>query len=102
MGAQEWCTSPERPWQLFNSLLDKEDLPPEIVAQIVANTESDSALPDLHLSALPTFDRWRQVYRSVWDLQGVLSPSDWSQMLEIWLPVLGVRPTLNSEKQTSE
>ncbi len=85
----QWCTNVERPWRLFNSLLDTEDLPHAILAQIVANTEFNTIQPDLRLSALPTFDLWRQVYRAVWDLHGTLNPADWSQLSEVWRPILG-------------
>ena len=98
----DWCSNPGDPWRVFNSFLDKEDLPPNILAQIVAKSESQSAPRNAHLAALPTFDVWREVYRSVWDLQGALTPSDWSQMLKIWRPVLSGRPTVTPTTQASD
>ena len=95
----EWCSTSERPWRLFNSLLRTEDLPHGILAQIVANTEFDTASFDLRLGALPAFNLWRQLYRAVWDLQGTLNPSDWSQLLEIWRPFFGELPKSDSEKK---
>lgn len=97
----EWCSTTERPWRLFNSLLHTEDLPHGILAQIVANTEFNTASFDLRLVALPVFNVWRQVYRAVWDLQGTLNPSDWSQLLEIWRPFFGGPPKSNSEKKAA-
>ena len=98
----EWCDGTENPWRVFNSFLHKDDLPAGILARIIASTNLNEAPPDLNLSALPKFNVWRQVYRSVWDLQGGLNPSDWSQMLEIWLPILGGQEPSLSEQILAE
>jgi signal transduction histidine kinase len=83
----EWCDGTESAWRVFNSFLHKDDLPAGILARLVASTQLNEARHELKLSALPNFNLWRQVYRSIWDLQGGLNPSDWSQMLEIWQPI---------------
>jgi hypothetical protein len=94
----EWCDGTESAWRVFNSFLHKDDLPAAILTRLVAGTQLNDALHDLKLSALPKFNVWRQVYRSVWDLQGGLNPSDWSQLLEIWQPIFGGQVASSPER----
>lgn len=99
----EWCEGTENAWRVFNSFLRNDDLPAGILARLVASTRPSDAFYDLNLSALPKFKAWRQVYRSVWDLQGGLNPSDWSQVLETWKPIFrGQVPSQPAAASTAE
>lgn len=98
----EWCSDPQEPWRVFNSFLDKEDLPASVLAQITANSQSQATALNAQFVGLPNFDGWREFYRSVWDLQGALTPSDWSQMLKIWRVVFRELPTDSIAALTAE
>jgi signal transduction histidine kinase len=81
----EWSSNSDGIWKIFNSLLGKDDLPRRIMGAMVGYLSSDLTQGAGIPKSLPAFDIWRQLFRSIWDLQGTLSPSDWGQIPGIWL-----------------
>lgn len=81
----EWSSSPDSLWKVFNSLLGEDDLPRAILAAIVGYSGFDSGHESATPQSIPSFDTWRQLFRSIWDLHGTLSPADWSQISGTWV-----------------